>query len=282
MMFDKVDTISKSLVQHGPNNDRVYLMKVDKYEQMHALMDALYNLTIFKRYTKIFAKVPEQFRNVFLSYNFKLEAEVPGLYNGKEKGLFFSKYFNAKRGFLNTREKEAIREVVENACNSSDIGTSELPEGYTLRTLEEIDVREIARIYKTVFQVYPFPVFDERYLVEVMQSHIKFFGAEYDGKLIAVSSAEIDYENSNAEMTDFATLPAHRGKNLSYFLLQEMIKKMKLEKIKTLYTIARAKSYSMNKTFGRHGFKFGGTLIKNTLIGESIESMNVWYKRLEN
>jgi beta-lysine N6-acetyltransferase len=36
----------------------------------------------------------------------------------------------------------------------------------------------------------------------------------------------------------------------------------------------------MNVTFSRAGYTFTGTLINNTNIGGSIESMNVWYKRL--
>jgi hypothetical protein len=57
-----------------------------------------------------------------------------------------------------------------------------------------------------------------------------------------------------------------------------MGEEMKARKIKTLYTIARATSHGMNKTFGRQGYIFAGTLINNTQIGESIESMNVWHK----
>lgn len=280
MIFDKIDTISKSLVQHGPNNDRVYLMKINPEEHIEILIDKLYNLTLFKRYTKIFTKVPERFRKVFLSHKFKLEAAVPGLYDGKEEGLFFSKYYNANRGFLNKDEKKVIGEVVEMACNTSYDGAVKLPAEYKIRLLDKTDIPAIVSIYKSIFNVYPFPIFDEQYIREVMDSHVKFFGAERDGKVIAVSSAEMDHENSNAEMTDFATLPTHRGKNLSYFLLQRMIDAMQQEEIKTVYTIARAKSIGMNKTFGKHGFQFGGTLIKNTLIGQSIESMNVWYKHL--
>lgn len=52
------------------------------------------------------------------------------------------------------------------------------------------------------------------------------------------------------------------------------------EGIKTAYTIARSTSFGMNKTFARQGFDFGGTLVNNTLIGDTIESMNVWYKAL--
>jgi putative beta-lysine N-acetyltransferase len=226
--------------------------------------------------------VPERFQKVFLSHNFKLEAAVPGLYDGNEEGLFFSKYYNANRGFLNTNEKQEINKVVETASNASYEENSSLPNGYEIRVLSKADIPAIASIYKKVFQVYPFPIFNEQYLEEIVLSHVKFFGVQYEGKIIAVSSAEVDHENSNSEMTDFATLPEYRGKNLSYFLLQKMIAEMESENIKTLYTIARANSFGMNKTFGKHGFKFCGTLIKNTLIGESIESMNVWYKQLEN
>ena len=76
MMFDKVEIISKSLVQHGPNNDRIYLMKIHPEERIENLIDQLYNLAILKRYTKIFVKVPESVCHMFLDHNFKLEATV--------------------------------------------------------------------------------------------------------------------------------------------------------------------------------------------------------------
>ncbi|HOO09847.1 MAG TPA: GNAT family N-acetyltransferase, partial [Cyclobacteriaceae bacterium] len=126
----------------------------------------------------------------------------------------------------------------------------------------------------------PFPIFDERYLRKTMDENIDYFGAFVDDKLVAASSAEKDKENKNAEMTDFATLPKHRGKNLSYFLLKEMEGEMVSQGYKTLFTIARAESIGMNATFARTDYEFAGTLVNNTQIGESIESMNVWYKNL--
>jgi hypothetical protein len=47
------------------------------------------------------------------------------------------------------------------------------------------------------------------------------------------------------------------------------------------YTIARSLSYPVNSLFSRAGYSFGGTLVKNTNICGSFESMNVWYKALE-
>jgi len=114
-----------------------------------------------------------------------------------------------------------------------------------------------------------------------MKNNVKYYGAFKDNHLVAASSAEIDMENENSEMTDFATYPDHAGRNLSYFLLKDMEKTMIKRGIKTLYTIARSNSHGMNKKFGRLQYNFGGTLINNTLIGNSIECMNVWYKSLK-
>jgi putative beta-lysine N-acetyltransferase len=79
-------------------------------------------------------------------------------------------------------------------------------------------------------------------------------------------------------MTDFATLPEHRGENIALYLLDFMEKAMKKRGYKTAYTIARALSYGMNITFAKAAYKMGGTLINNTNICGKIESMNVWHK----
>ncbi len=99
-------------------------------------------------------------------------------------------------------------------------------------------------------------------------------------QLIALASADVDTEGKNAEMTDFATLPAFRGNNLSVILLSEMENEMKKQEINTLYTIARLNSVAMNKTFLKLKYKYAGTLIKNTNIAGKIESMNVYYKHV--
>jgi len=96
----------------------------------------------------------------------------------------------------------------------------------------------------------------------------------------AMEMSEMDRENRNVEMTDFATLPEQRGRSLSFVLLMTMEREMRQKGFRTAYTIARALSPGMNLTFGRAGYAFGGTLINNTGISGSIESMNVWHKPL--
>jgi RimJ/RimL family protein N-acetyltransferase len=82
-------------------------------------------------------------------------------------------------------------------------------------------------------------------------------------------------------MTDFATSRHHAGNNLSMLLLNHMEHEMKRQGISTLYTIARLLSLPMNKTFLRSGFTYSGTLRNNTNISGRIESMNLYYKRLQ-
>lgn len=282
MMFDKIEKISKSRVQHGPNNDRIYLMKIHPEERVEGLIDQLDSLAILKRYSKIFVKVPESIYKLFLDDKFKVEASIPQFYGGKEQGYFLGKYFNARRGFLTKKEKKLINEVLAFAMATSSTSGYELPAGYEIAKLDEKHIPTIARIYKQVFEHYPFPIFKEKYLKETMRNNVRYFGVRYKDEIIAVSSAEMDKDASNVEMTDFATLTKHRGQNLSYFLLQHMMLHMANEGIDTAYTIARSISFGMNKTFARQGFHFGGTLVKNTLIGDTIESMNVWYKSLKN
>lgn len=142
------------------------------------------------------------------------------------------------------------------------------------------DAENMSRIYKAVFPTYPFPITRPQYLIETMHSHIVYFGAEYDHHLAALASSEMNSDNQNVEMTDFATLPRYRGRNLSVVLLKKMESVMQNQGIKTAYTIARAVSAGMNITFAKAGYIYSGTLVNNTNISGNIESMNVWYKTL--
>jgi len=114
-----------------------------------------------------------------------------------------------------------------------------------------------------------------------MGAGTRFFAAWEDGRVIAASSMEDGGTVGTLEMTDFATLPSHRGNGLARKLLARMERAAALAGTRTAFTIARALSFGMNITFGRHGYTYAGTLINNTQIASSIESMNVWYRHLD-
>lgn len=275
-MTDSVEKIGNALIQHGRNNQRIYLMKSDP-DNLPRLVEKIDVLAQSNNYSKIFAKVPASQQDVFLNYGYKVEAIVPGLYNSKEKGLFLGKYPLAER------EKETqpglVSEVLEAAYAKQGLISGMDEQHSKCRPLFADDMEDAADLYRQVFTSYPFPIHDPEYLRSTM-GHICYYGAWSDGQLVALSSAEIDYDGGNAEMTDFATQPEYRGKGYANLLLERMETDMKDKRITALFTIARAYSFGMNITFAKNGYSFSGTLTNNTQISGKLESMNVWYKLL--
>ncbi len=230
-------------------------------------------------YSKIFAKVPAKFKNIFLSDNYVLEASIPNFYEGKEDGLFLSKYYSEHRKNVNNAEE--IKRVLETALGKSMLQIkSVLSNDFSIRKCTLKDTKQMAEVYSEVFQTYPFPINDANYIADTIKKNVNYY-AVFDGKkIVSLSSFEIDDESKNSEMTDFATIPEYRGNNFSHYLLKYMENQAKNSGILVSYTIARALSYSMNITFAKSGYTYSGTLINNTNICGSLESMNVWYKPL--
>jgi putative beta-lysine N-acetyltransferase len=277
-MSDIIETIGHSTIHHGKENNRLYLMKLNDLDEC-TIIKQIHKIAIENSYSKIVAKVPKKFKSLFVNNGYKKEASIPNYYKGIEDCLFMCKYLEHERGFL---ENEAeLQKVLMSAKNKSgSLNASTLPNDVKVQALKSEDIYNMVSLYKKVFKTYPFPIFDEEYILKTMNENLMYFGIYKKDELIAISSSETDKEYSNCEMTDFAVLPEHRGKNYSIILLQEMEKELKRLNFKVLYTIARAKSHGMNITFSKLGYKYGGLLINNTNISGDIESMTIWYKEI--
>ncbi|MDG6243103.1 MAG: putative beta-lysine N-acetyltransferase [Methanolobus sp.] len=277
-MSDQIVKIEGSVIQHGPFNDRVYLMKLVPEEPEHVL-SVIEEIAHENEYSKIFSKVPESAKELFLKNGHIEEANIPEFFNGHENASFMAKYLKEQRRIEADPGKR--NDVLKIALSKCDTPTrTELSEGEECILCTEKEAAEMAALYKQVFPSYPFPIYDPDYLISTMSEDFVYFGIKKKGKIVALSSCEMDPYNSNVEMTDFATLPEARGRGYSYSLLEEMEKEMKNRGIRTAYTIARSVSYGMNITFSRFSYTYAGTLINNTNISGGIESMNVWYKKI--
>jgi len=277
-MTDAMETIGSSLVQHGCGNDRVYLIKLHP-DDAPEITGRLDELARSRGYSKIFAKVPAWGEERFLAAGYRMEAAIPRFYPEGDFACFMARYFSAERS--REGQPELVRAVLAAAdAEKPAAGPAPLPAGCAVRLAGEADAAEMAALYGAVFASYPFPIDDPAFLRSSMQASTVYFGVWQGANLVALSSAEIDYGSGSAEMTDFATLPEFRGRSLSLHLLQQMEAAMQSSGIRSLFTIARAYSYGMNITFARNGYRFGGTLTNNTNISGSLESMNVWHKRL--
>lgn len=277
---DTIETRFGALVQHGSSSSRIYLMKIGEADPK-MLPGQLDQLARERGYTKIFAKLPKGPEREFVANGYRVEASVPGFYKGDTEALFLARYLDPVRAA--SPDAAEIARIAELASGQPASAPPPLPAEFTLRVCTRDDVEAMAGIYREVFSTYPFPIHDPVWLLETMESHIDYFGiedAQQGGRLVALASSEMDLDGLNVEMTDFATLPDFRGRNLALHLLAAMEAAMRRKRMRTACTIARALSPGMNITFAKAGYKCSGTLINNTNISGGIESMNVWYKNL--
>lgn len=279
MSSDRIEKFGHSVIQHGARNDRIYLMKLGE-EDLPQIAGDLVEMAKDRGYSKIFAKIPATALASFTAQGFIEEARIPGFFGGQQAALFLGKFLSLER------EKEDRAERIEQVLQATrhKTGPQEIPQltqGQSSRVLCKADNEEMSRLYRQVFASYPFPIHDPDYLARTMDENVIYFGIWAKDRLVALASAEVDVDQKNAEMTDFATLPECRGKGFANILLRKMEAHILQIGIRTAYTIARAYSFGMNITFARQGYRFGGTLTKNTQISGGLETMNIWYKQLQ-
>lgn len=274
---DTIEKLGASILQHGKQSDRVYLMRFSASD-MPGLPQRLGDLARRNDYSKIVCKIPRAHQEAFTRCGYEQEANIPGYYNGREDCVFVSRFIQPSRRVQPDALKiERIREQALQRCKQVQKAPV-LPEGFKADQIKEKDADEMAWLYRKVFKTYPFPIMDPNYIRNTMRDHVIYFGIRHEGRLVALSSIEASFEAQNGEMTDFATLPEYRGRGLAGFLLDAMdVHFVKME-MKTAYTIARALSPGMNLTFAGRGYRYGGTLVNNTQISGALESMNIWYK----
>ncbi len=267
-----------SAIQHGHFNNRVYVMKLAPADIPDIIRYAD-DLARKEGYTKIFVKVPEASVEIFANDGYIIEATVPFFFHGRESAVFMAKYLDPKRKEVVDATGTATI-LTDALCHAGESHTYRVPYGFSLMHAHTGDAKDIAALYHSVFKTYPFPISDPDYIRETMQGSIRYFVIKKFHILAAVASCEIDAENLNAEVTDFGTSPLFRGRGFACLLLHTIETELKKEGIQIVYTICRAGFGPINMVFAGAGYHFAGMLPNNTNICGSVESMNVWYKKL--
>jgi len=273
MAADKIEKVGGSLIQHGKLNDRVYIMKASGDHEK--LLKEIESLCEENGYSKVFGKIPACASETYSKKGFECEAMIPGYFNSGEDLHFMSKFLD--------KDRKSRYEENDTTLEASNFNLEEsrirLPDEYTARSLKKEDLKSLAGLYSQVFQSYPFPITRKNFLEKAMGDGTLYVGVFEGEKIVSASSAEIDWENRAAELTDFATDPQHAGNNFAAYQIQFLEDVLRNEGFQTLYTIARAKSIPINRAFAKNGYEYSGTLVKNTHIAGNIEDMNVWHKK---
>ncbi|MBW2515912.1 MAG: putative beta-lysine N-acetyltransferase [Deltaproteobacteria bacterium] len=244
-----------------------------------SILPSLEQLARDKGYEKIFVKTPARHKYVFARAGYEQEARIPHYFKDREDAVFMAKYFSASRSRVKNRQH--IIEVLALAHGFDPGQSSRRPDHFfRVEKCQPEDALEMSRVFKNVFETYPFPIFDPQYLVDSIHRHVTYFCIRKDHRIVALAAAEIDTVNQAAEMTDFATLSEYRRQGMAGCLLNAMDADMRQQGMQTAFSIARSLSAGMNITFAKNGYRYGGTLGNNTHIAGRIESMNIWYKHL--
>lgn len=282
-MPDEILHLGGAVIHHGPSSDRVYVMKLPA-ERVAEVLDEIEALARERGYGKIVVKSPASAFGAFAPRGFVVEAVVPSFYGPEEPALFLARFARESRAHdLDAPDARAaiVRSLEERPVVSAPraLTRGESPE-VELREATSADADALSRCYDEVFESYPFAIHDSDHLRAEMKRGTRFFTAWDGNNLLAASSMEPGGAPGVVEMTDFATRPDHRGRGLATGLLGLMTRTARAGGLRVACTIARATSLGMNITFARHGYRYGGTLVNNTQIGGTIESMHVWYTLL--
>ena len=217
-MTDKIEHLHGSIVQHGHHNRRIYVMHLD-VQAAGELIPRLDHLALEKGYGKIIAKTPATCWKCFRSAGYIREARVPSFSRIGPTVCSWPNSFRPKGG---GRQAPPPLKIIRGDCPQRP---GRRPTAGRVFACTPADVEQIGRLYRQVFETYPFPIHRPGHLKRMMTADSLYFGVRVDNRIAAVAAAEIDPINRTCEMTDFATLPSHRGKGFAGRLLTRLDKR---------------------------------------------------------
>jgi len=208
---------------------------------------------------------------------FRTEARMPGFYRGDVDCIVSGAYPEGARAEL--ARPDEVDEVLA-LCDAQRPSPPVRSEVVTRRAAAA-DVDELAALLAETFRQYPTPSGDPAYLVGAIEDGVPFRFVEVGGEIVACASADLVRSARTAELTDCATLPEHRGNGFMQAILLDLMDDLRELGYPSAFTLARARIPGVNLAFQRLGFSLRGTMTQSCRIGEGIEDMNVWSRRLE-
>ena len=201
------------------------------------------------------------------------EACLSGFFAGTDAQVLAA-FLDPERAVAsNDAELTAIRSAAE----ARSPAPAPLAEGYQARSAQADDLDLLIDLLRRTFPDYPTPI-DPDYLGPRLAEGSSLFEIIDDaqGQPVAIISAEVDLTNRNAEISDCATLPAHRGRGLMRHLITRAEQAATARGVTACYTLARACEPGVNHAFAGCGYRYTGRLVNNCRMPTGWETMNAW------
>ncbi|MDD3268113.1 MAG: putative beta-lysine N-acetyltransferase [Syntrophomonadaceae bacterium] len=235
-------------------------------------------LARYEGFGKIISNCRTAHLEPFIGNGFVIEGIINGFFQG-EDAFCISCFTDPQRQA--SPQKSQADSVLYQCMNYPKSSLPQDKHQYKIRPAKARDIPEMIELFSAVFESYPSPVFNEDYLQKAMNEHVLFKVAEEDGKIISIASADMDKLNLNAEITDCATYPEHRGKGILANIIDSLEADLRDQGFCMAYSLARAINPGINKALSRLEYKYGGRLLNNCHICGGFEDMNIWSKNLK-
>jgi putative beta-lysine N-acetyltransferase len=202
---------------------------------------------------------------------------VKGFFQGED--AYFVSFFVDKKREVSTKTAEED-EIISKCDVDNKKKYLEESQSYVTRNAEKSDIPQMIKLFLDVFKTYPSPVFSSDYLQKIMKDQVLFKVAVEDDRIISIASADMDKDNLNAEITDCATYPEHRGRGILPNLIHSLEQELSQKGFYTLYSLSRAINLGINRTLRKLDYRYCGRLVNNCHICGGFEDMNIWVKNL--
>jgi putative beta-lysine N-acetyltransferase len=258
-------------------NQRIKILEY-RASDMQALILRVRALATANGLDKIIAMATHDDWQEFLRFGYVLEAVIRHYHRGED--AFVVSKFRSQERLTSTALMEETLLIEQIMTSRRPAPPAPLSDAYDIVFAERSDIPELVALYTDIFASYPSPLIHSSYLETVFGDDTIFAVCRYEGAIVAAASIELHPADLAAELTDCATLQAHRGRGLMTHLLRHLEGELERRSYVCAYTMARARSFGMNAVFFGMGYEFMGRLVNNCDIYGAFEDMNIWVRRL--
>lgn len=241
-----------------------------------ALGQALIEAAVERERGRVVVMAPARLADGLAEAGLRTEATIPGFYRGEEDCAVAGFWLDPARA----RSPSAVGEVLEIIEARRGEPPRARPPVVTTRATVE-DAVEIAELIGETFAEYPTRSDDPEYVAQCIEGGAPFRLVRDGDEVVACASADPIASARTAELTDCATRPAARGRGLMQAILTDLMGDLREMDYPTAFTLARAQIVGVNLAFQRLGFELHGTMVQSCRIGDGLEDMNVWSRRLD-
>ena len=248
------------------------------------LGQALLDLAVANGRTRVVAFAPARLQAALENGGLRLEALIPGFYDGDEDCAVLGRALKVER--VMSMDAPAVarveRLIQEGGRGRRTDGNSQGSGSTPLETRRATvdDAAGIASLVTLAFQYYPTPTGVPAYVQKQIRDGVPFRVACDRGEVVACASADLLRDARTAELTDCVTQPRHGGQGLMQTLLEQLMDDLREFGYPTAFSLVRAKVPGINLAFQRLGFVWRGQMISSCRIGDGIEDINVWSRPL--